>query len=196
MIVFHYYYYYILLPPLFVGHSSIQSWGHLDQPFPFTSSPSHYWNSTRNLIINWNVVFVAQMAQTPLPSFQPEMYFVKIIYGNFVLPCNFSLYSFFANYDVLKTFPTLLIIGEIQLDRLKSTQQTRQGNNNWTECLCHHATKTSTSFGSMSFHFNIKIYLRIVIKLRCSRQHKVKGRQQTVIQHSSVCEDDSGVLHC
>ena len=36
----------------------------------------------------------------------------------------FPLYFFFANYDVFKTFPTLLIIREIQLDRLKSTQQT------------------------------------------------------------------------
>ena len=40
----------------------------------------------------------------------------------------FPLYFFFANYDVFKTFPTLLIIREIQLDRLKSTQQTRH----WT----------------------------------------------------------------
>ena len=35
-----------------------------------------------------------EMVQTAHNS-NSEMYFVNIIYGNFVLPCNFSLYSFF-----------------------------------------------------------------------------------------------------
>ena len=37
---------------------------HLDQE-SHLHLPPHYWNYTRNLIINWNVVFVAQLAQTP-----------------------------------------------------------------------------------------------------------------------------------
>ena len=36
---------------------------HLDQD-SHLHLPPHYWNYTRNLIINWNVVFVAQLAQT------------------------------------------------------------------------------------------------------------------------------------
>ena len=36
---------------------------HLDQ-HSHLHLPPHYWNYTRNLIINWNVVFVAQLAQT------------------------------------------------------------------------------------------------------------------------------------
>ena len=37
---------------------------------PIYIFPSHYWNYTRNLIINWNVVFVAQLAQ-PTASQRP-----------------------------------------------------------------------------------------------------------------------------
>ena len=43
---------------------AILSCNHLDQD-SHLHLPPHYWNYTRNLIINWNVVFVAQLAQTP-----------------------------------------------------------------------------------------------------------------------------------
>ena len=58
----------------------------------------------------------------------------------------FPLYFFFANYDVFKTFPTLLIIREIQLDRLKSTQQTRLDNNNTTLLLSQCKTVRKIQF--------------------------------------------------
>ena len=42
---------------------AIPGCNHLDQD-SHLHLPPHYWNYTRNLIINWNVVFVAQLAQT------------------------------------------------------------------------------------------------------------------------------------
>ena len=57
------------------------------EPFGPTSPiyifPSHYWNWTRNLIINWNVVFVAQLAQ-PTASQRLEL---KTNIGNPGLCC-------------------------------------------------------------------------------------------------------------
>ena len=59
----------------FVGrYLAILGCNHLDQ-HSHLHLPPHYWNYTRNLIINWNVVFVAQLAQT---AEQTESWIEKI----------------------------------------------------------------------------------------------------------------------
>ena len=78
---------------------------------PIYIFPSHYWNYTRNLIINWNVVFVAQlldqteaMANKDLSLkliLQKEAY-CFVFYFNW---CNIALYhhgSWGQRYDSFK----------------------------------------------------------------------------------------------